>query len=335
MLKSLFSRAKPTQPQAPTPAELPIPPEMPNVNFFVEEFLCHRRYMRAEFHVRPIFGLASASVDYGGHSYALDIRERGDCLLLTGDFLTEGIATAHEAKVVMHLDQNQTIVIDDIVRRQLPAYDDLTSLYIQVQNRIGPKLPALDVLEIGSRLRDATLRSWESLKPSAKSYTGIDIVEGPNVDFVGDAHRLADLLPGRQFDFVYSQYVFEHLAMPWVAAVEINKVLRVGGEAFIMSNQSIGLHDRPWDFWRFSDSAWKSLFNTATGFEIITVAMGDPVRLPPLRYHEGFSEHEGGAGFQGSAVYARKITDCALSWDVPPEAIYRQLERSYPREITD
>jgi len=333
VLKSLFSRARPTPPDMP-PAE-PDVLDPSDVNFFVQEFLCHRRYMRAEFHVRPILKLTSASVDYGGRSYALEIQEQGDCLLLTGDFLTDGIASAHEAKVVINPERGQPVVIEDIVRRQLPAYDDFTSLYIQIQKKIDPKLPDLDVVEIGSRLRGATLRSWESLRPSAKSYAGIDIVEGPNVDFVGDAHRLAELLPGRQFDFAYSQYVFEHLAMPWVAAVEINKILRVGGEAFIMSNQSIGLHDRPWDFWRFSDSAWKSLFNTATGFEIIAVAMGDPVRLPPLRYHEGFNEHEGGAGFQGSAVYARKIADCALSWDVPPEAIYQQLERSYPREITD
>lgn len=95
------------------------------------------------------------------------------------------------------------------------------------------------------------------------------------------------------------------------------------------------MHDLPWDFFRFSDSAWKALFNSHTGFEILHVALGDAVRLTPIRYHKGFADHEGAAGFQSSAVVVRKTANTDLKWPISPQTIYDQLSRSYPNQLRD
>ena len=61
------------------------------------------------------------------------------------------------------------------------------------------------------------------------TYTGIDIVAGENVDVVGDAHQLSEYFDEDCFDAVFSISTFEHLAMPWKAAIEINRVMKTGG----------------------------------------------------------------------------------------------------------
>ena len=81
------------------------------------------------------------------------------------------------------------------------------------------------VLEIGSR--EVTGKSnVQQLFANAK-YVGFDFYPGRNVDVVGDAHKLSRYF-NDQFDVIYSYVVFEHLAMPWVAAVEMAKCLKVG-----------------------------------------------------------------------------------------------------------
>ena len=83
------------------------------------------------------------------------------------------------------------------------------------------------VLEIGSRsvVSDAL---WKKVIPNCK-YTGFDVMEGENVDVVGDAHRLSSYFPNEKFDLIISFAVFEHLAMPWVVAEEVAKLIKKGG----------------------------------------------------------------------------------------------------------
>jgi SAM-dependent methyltransferase len=195
----------------------------------------------------------------------------------------------------------------------------------------------VSVLELGSRTRDATTfvaRDKVFFDPSIK-YSGLDIIAGPNVDVVGDVHQLSKYFGKESFDLVYSNWVFEHLMMPWLAAIEINKVLRKGGELFINTNHSISLHDFPWDFWRYSETCWHGLLNEFTGFEILKTAIGDPVRITPMRYDDGFRDHEGGLGFQTSTVWARKISDSTGVWNADSDALHNRLSRAYPEQITD
>jgi len=42
-------------------------------------------------------------------------------------------------------------------------------------------------------------------------------------------------------------------------------------------------HEEPWDFWRFNRTTWATLFNAATGFEIVEAVVGEPARIHPCR----------------------------------------------------
>jgi SAM-dependent methyltransferase len=174
-------------------------------------------------------------------------------------------------------------------------------------------VPSGRMLEIGSRARSGISR--RDVVQGDWTYVGLDIMEGPNVDIVGDAHAMSTLLPHDSFDAAMSLSVFEHLAMPWKAVLELNKVLKLGGVAFIQTHQTFPLHDEPWDFWRVSADAWPALFNAKTGFRVIEAAMAEPLMFVAKRWHLGVNFHES-RGCAVSSVLVEKIGNSTLSWDV-------------------
>lgn len=134
--------------------------------------------------------------------------------------------------------------------------------------------PGFEILEVGSRV--VTGARWRERFSTAR-YTGFDFYDGENVDVVGDAHRLSTYFDSK-FDLIFSSAVFEHLYMPWVVAEEIQKLLKVGGCVFIETHFSYETHERPWNFFQFSDMGLQALFNRALGFEVLDVGMSNPMR---------------------------------------------------------
>jgi hypothetical protein len=131
------------------------------------------------------------------------------------------------------------------------------------------------VLEIGSR--NVTGANRRKLFAQA-TYVGFDFYAGENVDIVGDVHQLSTFVKGEgPFDLVFSSAVFEHLHMPWVAATEIQKVLKVGGYVFIETHFSYSSHERPWHFFQFSDMGLRALFNDSLGFDLVDSGMSNPI----------------------------------------------------------
>jgi hypothetical protein len=65
--------------------------------------------------------------------------------------------------------------------------------------------------------------------------------------------------------------------MPWVVAEEIAKVLKVGGLLFVETHFSFSAHERPWNFFQFSDMGLRVLFSKALGFECIESVMSNPI----------------------------------------------------------
>lgn len=132
------------------------------------------------------------------------------------------------------------------------------------------KIPEPVVLDLGSRRsveNNSTMRKeWV---PHAKEFIGVDFQAGLDVDVVADIHQLSDTLGVNQFDAVISCSTFEHIQYPWVAAVEICRVLKPGGVVFVQTHQTYPIHAYPNDYWRFTEDGLKTLFGTQIGFEVM------------------------------------------------------------------
>lgn len=121
--------------------------------------------------------------------------------------------------------------------------------------------------------------------------------------------------------------VFEHLIMPWKVVIEMNKVLKMGGLALIHTHQTLGMHDLPWDFLRFSSDSWPGFFNKKTGFKILKSAMDSEQYVLPFFIRNGKETAEKSCGYEGSTVLVEKINDTELIWPINTSEI---LETMYP-----
>jgi len=191
--------------------------------------------------------------------------------------------------------------------------------------RVG-KMEHARLLDIGGRARSGIDR--RGMFPRAQSIV-LDILPGEGVDVVGDAHAMSKLFPPNSFDAIFSVSVFEHILMPWVVAREMASLLRLGGLGYVSTHQTIGMHDQPWDFWRFSDTAWYGLFNKNTGFEILGRAIDHPQYIVPHFWTpEQRDSVERATGYLSSNVMVRKISEPAPGWE--PVELAGLLDTAYP-----
>lgn len=179
-------------------------------------------------------------------------------------------------------------------------------------------LPGAKVIDVGGRNRSKLDRSREF---TTADVCVLDVLPGENVDVVGDAHGMSALFEPESFDAAYSIAVFEHLLMPWRVVIELNAIMKPGAIGYVQTHQTIGMHDLPWDFWRYSNTAWDALFNEYTGFEIIDRELYSPQFILPFILTPGKMDAEMAAGYEGSSVLFRKIGPSRVEWDVPTDII--------------
>lgn len=190
------------------------------------------------------------------------------------------------------------------------------ALYGRFQRDVASR-PGARILELGARARSGHERRGHF---ASAEHVGFDIREGPGVDVVGDAHALRSIFPDGHFAFATSVSVFEHLAWPWKAVVELAHVLEPGGLVYTQSHQTWPVHDAPWDFYRYSKSGWRALFCAATGFEVVAADDLMPARVVPLcQTGDPSIAVEGSTGFLMSACIARKIGEPQVAWDAVPD----------------
>lgn len=155
-------------------------------------------------------------------------------------------------------------------RSTLSSHENLWSWISQNFNKKG-----MNVLEIGSR--SVSSNALRNKAIPLCSYTGFDVVEGPNVDIVGDAHRLTNYFEKDSFDLIFSFAVFEHLAMPWIVSAEIAKLLKPDGITAHETHFSFSEHELPWHFFQFNSNALEVLFCKEMGFELIDSGLDNPI----------------------------------------------------------
>ncbi len=213
-----------------------------------------------------------------------------------------------------------SITIGELIKMRQERYENIFSNFIT--DIKGMK--NLKILDLGGRDRSKIDRS--------KTYPGhdvtvLDIIDSENVDVVGDAHNLSDYFDSNSFDVIVSSSVFEHLHSPWKVVIEMNRVLKRNGLVFISTHQSVGIHDQPWDYFRFSEYSWQSLFNEKTGFRILESSMTFPNYIISHLFRTELMHAEKSAGFELSQLYAIKESDSSLSWDVATKDI---IKDEYP-----
>jgi len=172
------------------------------------------------------------------------------------------------------------------------------------------------ILEVGSK--EVVGKSLLKKKIKKAKYIGLDIQEGKNVNIVTDAHEMSKVLDKNSINCVYSSSVFEHLYAPWLVAEEISKILKLEGYVCIETHFTYQAHERPFNFFNFSDLGLKVLFNPNLGFECIDSGLDIPLRArfsikgpKYLRMKELYS------AFSHSYFVGKKIKDIdfkSFSW---------------------
>ena len=112
------------------------------------------------------------------------------------------------------------------------------------------------VLEIGSRDINGNVRDLFN-----GEYIGIDMLDGPNVDEVINAHDLPSIYEEESFDVILCLETIEHDAAFWKTLEVINYLLKREGYV-ILSAPTYGFpyHGYPYDYYRFSRDAFEKAF---------------------------------------------------------------------------
>lgn len=141
---------------------------------------------------------------------------------------------------------------------------------------------ATDVLDIGTDQRFS-----KELRPLQRLFAGKNYRAAgfrPRMDF-GEHNCDLDLdvcsidLPDESFDCVICIEVLEHVADPFAAARELQRVLRPGGSVFLTTpfltgyhghpNSASGSHEDFPDFWRFTHQGLERLFSSLDELEVL------------------------------------------------------------------
>jgi len=220
----------------------------------------------------------------------------------------------------------------DLLSRQIAKDTSQDPYYLNFNSFVREvnKLHNHKILEIGSR--NVSGSSYKPVFQGYDEYVGFDIYNGENVDVVGDVHQLSEYFAPEHFDVVLAVSVFEHLAMPWKAVMEINKVMKVNGLVFIATHPTWPAHELPWDFWRFSKEAFKVLLNPITGFEIINCVEGLPCSIIPFGNEHsvrGLHKHPANLAVDALAKKCGAFDD-RLAWEVRIDEI---LGTMYPKRL--
>jgi SAM-dependent methyltransferase len=114
------------------------------------------------------------------------------------------------------------------------------------------------IYEFGS-LQVAGQEGFADLRPlfPGAAYVGCDMREGTGVERIENLHALS--LPPESAGTVLCMDTLEHVEYPHTAMREIHRVLAPEGIAVISSHMNWRIHNHPYDYWRFTPEAFKSI----------------------------------------------------------------------------
>ncbi|HEV7258510.1 MAG TPA: methyltransferase domain-containing protein [Bosea sp. (in: a-proteobacteria)] len=178
----------------------------------------------------------------------------------------------------------------------------------------------LTLLDVGSAIVDGqSLSNRDVLQNPGWTLRGMDIEPGLNVDVaVADPYHWSEIESG-SVDVVTCSEVFEHAEFFWITILEIARVLKGNGLAFITSPGGGPRHRFPVDCWRFYDDAFPALARYA-GLNLLEAQ----VQWVPA-YRKGIQWRD------SSAVMQKPVRDLAgARLDAARGAIGRSLRGAEP-----
>lgn len=118
------------------------------------------------------------------------------------------------------------------------------------------------VLDLGA----GTAKYKPLICQKSSTYTAFDLFPGKNIDVVGDILHTGFL--DASFDTVFCTQVFEHIPKPWLAVLEIKRILTEGGVVVVTAPFLQASHADPHDYFRYTIEGMKSLFE-GEGFQVL------------------------------------------------------------------
>jgi SAM-dependent methyltransferase len=121
-----------------------------------------------------------------------------------------------------------------------------------------------------------------------KKYFGCDMRMGPRVDLILNLHNID--LPSETASTVIALDTFEHVEYPYKAMAEIYRILKPDGMVILSSVMNFPIHDYPYDYWRYTPEAFKSLLKQfehcdGCGTSVQLSAGRQPRRAPSSALH--------------------------------------------------
>jgi len=140
------------------------------------------------------------------------------------------------------------------------------------------------IYEFGS-LQVPGQEGFADLRPlfNGKEYVGCDMREGTGVDKILNLHNID--LPSESVGTVLCMDTLEHVEYPYIALKEIHRILCSNGIVVISSVMKFVIHDFPYDYWRFTPEAIKSLLKP---FEHMFVGYAGDINFPHTVVGIGF-----------------------------------------------
>lgn len=137
--------------------------------------------------------------------------------------------------------------------------------------------PALQVLDIAPQVHEGAKEFFK-----LSTIKTLDIATG--ADYQADiCQNNAALIPDNSFDLVICTEVLEHVANPFAAATEINRILKPGGKTYITTPFNFRIHGPLPDNWRFTIHGLGQLFSHMDILSIEEV-MTEGRDLMPIHY---------------------------------------------------